>query len=72
MVMEGGEVTIAGDDDYSLDPVMITIMMGETTGTATLTATDDYDVEGNRDGQPDGQGEHRGDGDARRRQHRRC
>ena len=54
MVRENTEVMVmrdaastAGDDDYSLDPVMITIMMGETTGTATLTATDDYDVEGN-------------------------
>ena len=37
----------AGDDDYDLEPAMITIMMGETTGSATLTATDDYDVEGN-------------------------
>ena len=54
MVRENTEVMVmrdaastAGDDDYSLDPVMITIMMGETAGTATLTATDDYDVEGN-------------------------
>ena len=46
MVMRDASST-AGDDDYSLDPVMITIMMGETTGTATLTATDDYEVEGN-------------------------
>ena len=37
----------ADDGDYGLDPMSITIMMGETTGTATLTATDDYDVEGN-------------------------
>ncbi|MCY4573426.1 MAG: hypothetical protein OXF01_11575, partial [Gemmatimonadetes bacterium] len=37
----------ASDGDYGLDPMSITIMMGEITGTATLTATDDYDVEGN-------------------------
>ena len=37
----------ASDGDYGLDPMSITIMTGETTGTATLTATDDYDVEGN-------------------------
>ena len=31
----------AGEDDYSLMPVLITIMAGEATGMATLTATDD-------------------------------
>ena len=36
----------AGADDYSLEPVMITIMAGDAMGTATLTATDDYMVEG--------------------------
>ena len=37
----------AGEDDFSLDPVMITIMAGDAMGKTTLTATDDYDVEGN-------------------------
>ena len=38
----------AGEDDYSLAPsAMITIMAGEASGMATLTATDDYEVEGN-------------------------
>ena len=37
----------AGEDDFSLEPALITIMAGEATGMATLTATDDYDVEGN-------------------------
>ena len=38
----------AGEDDYSLAPsAMITIMAGEVSGMATLTATDDYEVEGN-------------------------
>ena len=36
----------ASEDDYSLDPVLITIMEGDTSGSTTLTATDDYDVEG--------------------------
>ena len=53
-VSENTEVTLvrdaastAGADDYSLDPVLITIMAGGRTGAATLTATDDADVEGN-------------------------
>ena len=37
----------AGADDYSLAPPLITIMAGDSTGTLTLTATDDSDVEGN-------------------------
>ena len=37
----------ASDGDYELDSMSITIMTGESSGTATLTATDDYDVEGN-------------------------
>ena len=36
----------AGDDDYSLDPTLITIMAGDAMGKTTLTATDDYEVEG--------------------------
>ena len=36
----------ASDDDYDLDPRMITIAAGEMSGSAMLTATDDYDVEG--------------------------
>ena len=54
MVRENTEVMVmrdaastAGDDDYDL-PTMITIMMGETTGTATLTATDDLRRGGQR------------------------
>ena len=46
MVMRDASST-AGDDDYSLEPALITIMDGETSGSAMLTATDDYDVEGN-------------------------
>ena len=45
-VMRDGAST-AGDDDYSLEPPLITIMAGDTSGTLTLTATDDHDVEGN-------------------------
>ena len=45
-VMRDGAST-AGDDDYSLDPPLITIMTGETSGALTLTATDDMNVEGN-------------------------
>ena len=45
MVMRDGSSS-AGDDDYSLVPVLITIMTGDTSGIATLTATDDSDVEG--------------------------
>ena len=37
----------AVDDDYSLEPRLITIMAGDAMGKTTLTATDDYDVEGN-------------------------
>ena len=37
----------ASEDDYSLEPALITIMAGEAMGKATLTATDDYMVEGN-------------------------
>ena len=36
----------ADDNDYSLDPMMITIAAGEDSGSTMLTATDDYDVEG--------------------------
>ncbi len=36
----------AGADDYSLAPALITILAGETSGAVTLTATDDYTVEG--------------------------
>ena len=37
----------AGEDDYSLAPsAMVTVMAGDTTGMATLTATDDVMVEG--------------------------
>ena len=46
MLIRDGAST-AGDDDYSLMPVMITIMAGDVSGMATLTATDDDDVEGN-------------------------
>ena len=46
MLMRDG-ASSAGEDDYSLDPPLITIMMGETSGSLTLTATDDDDVEGN-------------------------
>ena len=46
MVMRDGAST-AGEDDYSLEPPLITIMAGETEGSLTLTATDDTDVEGN-------------------------
>ena len=45
MVMRDGAST-AGEDDYSLEPPLITIMAGETEGSLTLTATDDTDVEG--------------------------
>ena len=37
----------ASEDDYSLEPALITIMAGEAMGKAMLTATDDYMVEGN-------------------------
>ena len=37
----------ASEDDYSLDPMSITIAAGEMTGAAALMATDDHDVEGN-------------------------
>ena len=60
----------ASEDDYSLDPVMITIMQGDTTGSAMLTAEDDYDRRGHGDGDAerhdrlhergDGRGHHRG------------
>jgi hypothetical protein len=53
MVRENTEVMVmrdagstAGADDYSVAPPLITIMMGETTGSLTLTATDDTMVEG--------------------------
>ena len=36
----------AGEDDYSLEPVMITIMAGEVMGKTMLMAEDDYEVEG--------------------------
>ena len=36
----------ADADDYTLDPMMISIVSGETSGSTMLTATDDYDVEG--------------------------
>ena len=36
----------ADADDYTLDPMMISIASGETSGSTMLTATDDYDVEG--------------------------
>ena len=36
----------ADGDDYSLDPMMITIESGMASGSAMLTATDDTDVEG--------------------------
>ena len=36
----------ASADDYSLEPMMITIMAGGNSGSAMLTATDDSDVEG--------------------------
>ena len=45
MVMRDASST-AGADDYSVSVPLITIMMGETTGSLTLTATDDLDVEG--------------------------
>ncbi len=45
MLMRDG-ASVAGEGDYSLDPPLITIMMGEATGSTMLTATDDYDVEG--------------------------
>ena len=45
MVMRDASST-AGDADYSLDPSLITIMDGQTSGSAMLTATDDTDVEG--------------------------
>ena len=45
MVMRDG-ASAAGEDDYSLEPPLITIMAGETEGSLTLTATDDTDVEG--------------------------
>ena len=64
MLMRDGAST-AGMDDYSLDPPLITIMMGETSGTLMLMATDDSEVEGM--GEPDaerhGRGHGRRDGD---------
>ena len=45
MLMRDGAST-ADDDDYSLDPPLITIMTGDMTGSLMLMATDDYDVEG--------------------------
>ena len=47
MVMRDGSST-AGEEgvDYSVSPPLITIMEGETTGSLTLTAIDDTDVEG--------------------------
>ena len=48
MLVPDVTASTAGEDDYSLAPsAMITIMAGEASGMATLTATDDYDVEGN-------------------------
>ncbi len=38
--------TSASEDDYSLEPKMITIAAGGTVGTTMLTATDDDEVEG--------------------------
>ncbi|MCY4509510.1 MAG: hypothetical protein OXG35_21480, partial [Acidobacteria bacterium] len=47
MLLPDVTASTAGDDDYSLAPsAMITIMAGEATGMATLTATDDVTVEG--------------------------
>ena len=45
MLMRDG-ASSAGEDDYSLEPPLITIMAGDDTGSLTLTATDDDDMEG--------------------------
>ena len=45
MLMRDGAST-ADDDDYSLDPPLITIMTGDDMGALTLMAEDDVDVEG--------------------------
>ena len=46
VTLERDAGSTAGADDYRVAPASITIPAGETSGAATLTATDDYDVEG--------------------------
>ena len=45
MVMRDRAMSSADDDDYSLDPMMITIEAGEMTGSTTVTAVEDNMVE---------------------------
>ena len=45
MVMRDRAMSSASDDDYMLDPMMITIMAGEMTGSAMVTAVEDNMME---------------------------